>query len=84
MRLKLIIPFIAAVPILYFAEAAYTATVTGNCRNPESCYQCHTEDSIIDVDLGCDRGTWSPTGSMSIARDGCQPALLQDGRVLIT
>ena len=84
MKFKRTIPFIAAALVLFFEEAAYTTTVNNNCRNPESCYKCHTEDSIREVDLGCDRGTWSPTDSMSIARDGCQPSLLHDGRVLIT
>ena len=84
MRFKSTIPFIAAALVLFFEGSAYTTTVNGNCRNPESCYKCHTEDSIKDVDIGCDRGTWLPTDSMSIARDGCQPSLLQDGRVLIT
>ena len=84
MKIKSITLFIASVLFLYFVRFSYSAPVSGNCRNPESCYKCHTEDSIKDVDLGCDRGTWSPTGSMSIARDGCQPALLKDGRILIT
>jgi len=84
MKGKWIIALAVAVLIICCVTPGYSITGAGNCRNPEACYQCHTPDSLKGVDFGCERGTWSPTGSMSIARDGCQPALLKDGRILIT
>jgi hypothetical protein len=68
-------------------ESSYTvsaaATAVGTCSNPQACYQCHTEDSLKGVDLGCDRGTWSPTGPMVSGRMQHGQVVLNDGRVLI-
>ena len=69
---------------IFFSIHVYAATVPGECRNPEACYECHTQEEIEGVDIGCDRGTWSPTAPLNIARDLPERTVLKDGRVLIT
>jgi hypothetical protein len=67
-----------------FSLQVYADTVTGECRNPEACYECHTPEELEGVDIGCDRGTWSPTAPLNTARDLPERTVLKDGRVLIT
>jgi hypothetical protein len=63
---------------------AHAATVAGECSNPEACLACHTEGDLTGEDMGCDRGTWAPTGPLNIARDLAGKTVLRDGRVLVT
>lgn len=70
--------------MISFTQYAYAVTVTSDCRNPDVCYQCHTQVEIQDIDQGCDRGTWSPTAPLNSARDLPERSVLKDGRVLIT
>ena len=84
MKIKSITLFIASVLFLYFVRFAYSAPVSGNCGNPDACYQCHTQDAIKDIDLGCDRGRWTPTGPLNIPRDLATKTVLKDGRILVT
>ena len=67
MKGKWIIVLAAAVLIICCVTPGYSTTGAVNCRNPEACYQCHTPDSLKEVDFGCERGTWSPTGPMTEA-----------------
>ena len=69
---------------IFFSLHVYAGTVTGECRNPEVCYECHTQEGLEGVDTGCDRGTWSPTAPLNTARDLPERTVLKDGRVLIT
>jgi len=83
MKGKWIISLAVAMLVICCVTPAYAITGTGNCRNPEACYQCHTPDSLKEVDFGCERGTWSPTGPMIDGRMQHGQAVLKDGRVLI-
>ena len=84
MKEKWIIVLAAAVLIICCVTPGYSITGAGNCRNPEACLQCHTQDALNGVDIGCDKGTWSPTGPMTLGRDASMQCLLKDGRILIT
>jgi hypothetical protein len=63
---------------------AQGTAVAGECINPEACLACHVEDDLTNEDMGCDRGTWAPTGPLTIARDLAEKTVLKDGRVLVT
>jgi hypothetical protein len=76
---------ILVVTLAVFSNApAYCITVPGTCGNPDACYQCHTQAAIKDLDLGCDRGRWTPTGPLNIPRDLATKTVLKDGRILVT
>ena len=83
MNCKFRIAFLVALLIIFSGTPGYSITGASNCRNPETCYQCHTPDSLTGVDFGCERGSWSPTGSMIEGRIQHGQAVLKDGRVLI-
>ena len=63
---------------------AFAAGVTGECSNPGACLKCHSEEDLAWVNMGCDRGTWAPTGPLNQARDLAEKTVLKDGRVLVT
>ena len=75
--------------VLLFSLFTVTLPAQGDapdssCSNPDSCIACHTEDDLADEDMGCDRGTWAPTGPLTSARDLASKTVLKDGRVLVT
>ena len=83
MRGKRIIASMAALLIVCYVSPGYSNSDAGHCRNPEACYKCHTPDSLEGVDLGCERGSWSPTGPMIDGRMQPGQTVLKDGRVLL-
>ena len=77
--------FVSVVVTLFCLILPYNAvTLAGECSNPEACLQCHTEDDISGMDMGCDRGNWEPTAPLNLARDLAEKTVLKDGRVLVT
>jgi hypothetical protein len=84
MDCKFTIAGLVAALAIFSAAPSYSSAVPGTCGNPEACYQCHTEDAIQNLDLGCDRGRWTPTGPLNIPRDLATKTVLKDGRILVT
>ena len=83
MKVKQLIVLAVVMLSICYTIPFYSIAFAGTCRNPEACYQCHTPESLTGVDFGCDRGSWSPTGSMIEGRIQHGQAVLKDGRVLI-
>jgi len=83
MKAKGIIASTTLLLIIYCVPPGNAISATDQCRNPEACYKCHTPDSLGGVDLGCERGSWSPTGPMIDGRMQPGQTVLKDGRVLI-
>jgi len=83
MKKKGIIASTAALLIVCYVTPGYSNTDAGHCKNPEACYKCHTPDSLEGVDLGCERGAWTPTGPMIDGRMQPGQTVLKDGRVLL-
>ena len=84
MRYRCIIFLIALFSLFCLNLPARGTAIAGECSNPEACLACHTEDDLTGVDMGCDRGTWAPTGPLNIARDLAEKTVLTDGRILVT
>ena len=83
MKAKGIIASTAVLLIICCVTPGNSISGAGHCRNPEACYKCHTPDSLEGVDLGCERGSWSPTGPMIDGRMQPGQTVLKDGRVLL-
>jgi hypothetical protein len=83
MKEKLIVAATAVLLIICCVTPGNSISGVGDCRNPEACYKCHTPDSLEGVDLGCERGSWSPTGPMIDGRMQPGQTVLKDGRVLL-
>ncbi len=85
MKLRYVSLVGSVVIVLSSSLSAGAAGVTGECSNPGACLKCHSEDDLTGVvDMGCDRGTWAPTGPLNLARDLAEKTVLKDGRVLVT